>query len=191
MANNKMGQQNFMLDTNVFNNIIKNEKNINDFKKYSTIKNINFYATCLQLNEIKEVKDLDKKDTLLKIFKEILKKSDFPVSFMYDVPGAGWNQGRMGVSGDLCHQIKEKMSSNLKIKDKNDKTGKKYKYNRTQRAKQSQHCHSFDANIAKASIHNKHTLVTDDKLLYDTIKEDFNAKCITYQKLQEICIKYI
>ncbi len=165
-----------MFDTNVFNHILDGAA---DLKPY--LGKAKFYATHLQLDEINETPDDERRAALLKVFEEITSSSIPTETFVLDT--SRLNEAKLGgesfvptesaVYGTSKYgQAKYSQSDNLyesitlKLKRKRSNTE--------------------DALIAETAIKNKYTFVTHDSDLFRVVTEFGGACANIHQVLQEL-----
>lgn len=136
----------FMFDTNIFNDILNNNIQINWPNEF------NYYVTHIQFDELNETRNTDRKNELLKTFKEI------------DTEEILTESGKVGISKvDKCKVGDNKLYYLLLAKlQKLD--GKKKKWKNQPR----------DILIAETCIKNKLILITNDGNLGEVMTE-FNG----------------
>ncbi|WP_345993621.1 hypothetical protein [Sulfurimonas sp. HSL-1716] len=136
----------YMLDTNIFNIILDEEKiNISDFKN-----NITCYATHIQYDEINKTKSEKRRNELNQIF-SLVRDAMLPTeTFVLDK--SRYDAARLS-DGVLYQEIKNYMNTLNKKKKKNEE----------------------DALIAETAIKNNLVLVTSDPELRQAMKK-FNGK---------------
>jgi predicted nucleic acid-binding protein len=126
---------NYMVDTNVFNWLVQGYLAIDDLPSDG-----DFFATPVQRAELEATRDDAKRGALLANFSEVV-TGLYSAPFTFDVPGAGFDQGRM-TDGILASAIRS------------DLDGERKKRNNIQ-----------DALIAETAITTGFTLVTCDRTL--------------------------
>lgn len=131
----------YMFDTNIFNDILNENININTFKD-----NITCFATNVQYDEINKTNNTTRREKLNTVFSSLDTTKLATETFCYDI--SRLDIDKLG-DGMLYTEIKEFMDNINKKKKNNER----------------------DALIAETSIQNKLTLVTHDKELYKAVTE--------------------
>jgi predicted nucleic acid-binding protein len=153
----------FMFDTNVFNAILDGSIKIEQFPR-----NLKYYVTHIQYDEICNTKNEVRRRELLKIMEKV------PIEVIA-TEGAVYGVSRYGIAkymSDADAKQYDEMLRELKELDK--KTGKKKPVKNQAR----------DVLIALTSIKNCLILVTEDKNLKKVAKE-FNGQSITFEEFLE------
>jgi predicted nucleic acid-binding protein len=132
---------NYMFDTNVFNETLDQSVDV------SSIGNVTFYVTHIQLNEIQATKNQKRKEQLLKTFHEVKKTSISTESAVWDV--SEWGNAKWGSANGMYQPIVNRLGE-LNKKKKNN---------------------TQDSLIAETAIINKQILVTNDKDLQQVVGE--------------------
>ena len=145
-----------MLDTNVFNRVLKEKISLSSFGEHRLL------VTGIQRDELNKTKDDTKRTALLATFEAISPEVVLASSFALDIEGAGfgqayWNDG----SGNF-----EKMRKRLKELDHNKKPLNQER----------------DILIAETSIKNSATLVSNDRNLRQVVSE-FGGHAIELEML--------
>lgn len=141
--------KNYLLDTNIFSNLIAGKLTPGDLPSDGQ-----FWATPVQLQELKEAKADSNRDRLLSLFKELVGVDrTIPAAFAFDVPGAGWNQGEWRNDGSSWQTLKKDLDEAWE-----KKPGKKRKSSKKEN-------NAKDASIAEAAKFNKFILLTCDSAL--------------------------
>ena len=139
----------YMFDTNIFNRILDGAIEISGFRGRA-----HFYATHIQLDELKATSNVQRREELLAVFEEVVGNNKIPTeSFSLDV---SWlDEAKLGdKENDLCSQIKTELD-----KLNNNKT------NNIQ-----------DSLITETAMKNGLTLVTHDSHLF-FVATKFGAAC--------------
>jgi len=130
-----------MFDTNIFNQIVDDNINIASLKQSNK-----YYTTHIQLDEISDTGDKERKSFLLGMFQEIGNEKVPTESAVWDV--SKWDEAKFS-NGDLYTLLLQELNkSKPRDKDNNIK----------------------DALIAETSIKNGFILVTADSALYRIVK---------------------
>lgn len=139
----------YMFDTNIFNRILDGLVEITKFHK-----NARFYATHVQLDELRATSNAKRRGELITVFEEIAGNNKIPTeSFVLDV--SRLDEAKLeDDENDLYSKIKAKLDRLNKNKPNNIQ----------------------DALIAETAIKNHITLVTEDSDLL-TITSSFGGKC--------------
>jgi predicted nucleic acid-binding protein len=124
-----------MFDTNIFNHILDGKSEINEF-----CGKARFYATHVQIDEIKKTSDIKRRQELLAIFEEMAGNNKIPTeSFVLGV--SRLNEAKLGdKKKDLYSKIKTSLDKRNRNKPNNIE----------------------DALIAETSVKNSLVLVTHD-----------------------------
>jgi predicted nucleic acid-binding protein len=140
-----------MFDTNVFNWLVQRDLSINDLPL-----NGEFVATPVQRSELEATPGDEKREALLAKFSEVVTDL-YSAPFAFDVPGAGFDQGRW-TDGKLASAIRSDLDRHRK------------KRNNIQ-----------DALIAETAITNGFTLVTCDGALRH-VAEAHGCQVLLFEK---------
>jgi predicted nucleic acid-binding protein len=138
---------NYMLDANIFSNLVEGKLRLNDLPSDGQ-----FWATPVQLEELKNAKDSVVKAELLSRFKAMIidQGTQVPAAFAFDVAGAGFDEGILRSDGRLWHELKEELDTEWEKKLRKKKKNSKKENNLK------------DASIAEAAKFNDFVLVTCD-----------------------------
>jgi predicted nucleic acid-binding protein len=134
----------YMLDTNVFSKIVSEKILVSDLPQGT------FWATTVQLEELKDTQGDQKKQQLLSLFKELI-PSMIPPGLTWGVKGAGWGEGEWRTDGSLWDLLKKELDEAWARKP----SRKRKSSNKENNPK--------DATIAEAAKFNDFTLLTFDK----------------------------
>jgi rRNA-processing protein FCF1 len=126
----------FMFDTNIFNRILDEKIDINNFSK----KEYDYFVTHVQYDELNKTRDSERRKKLLKVFKSLHKKEIATESCLMNI--SKMNKSKMG-NGNLHKKI---LSELQKLEGK----------------KKSKHNQPIDALIVETSLSNSIVLVTND-----------------------------
>lgn len=130
----------FMFDTMIFNKILDNQIDINNFSNSNK-----YYITHIQLDEIKNTRNKKRRKDLLKVLFGIPSEPTPTESFVLGISRLGMAKlGNGGIYALLLNELEKN-----KPQDKNNKK---------------------DALIGETSINNSLILVTDEKALEETIR---------------------
>lgn len=145
----------YMFDTNIFNRILDGVVEITKFRDKAS-----FYATHVQLDELKATSNTKRRQELIAVFEEVVGKNRVStVSFVLDI--SRLDEAKLG------HEENNQYS---KIKAELDKRNN----SRLNNIK--------DALIAETAIKNKTTLVTEDTDLMSVMKS-FGGKCANINEI--------
>jgi len=144
----------YMLDTNVFNAVLKEQLSIENFK------GIPLFATHIQADELRATRTRAIADQLLLVFQVIAPNNTPTRSAVWDV--SAWGEACWSDDDGLF----EKMLSRLQVLDK---AAKKRSSPRNQRC---------DILIAETAVKDNLTLVTDDQNLR-CVAEEFGGEAMT------------
>ena len=97
----------YMFDTNVINWLVQGDLSIDDLPS-----NGDFVATAVQRAELEATRGKAKREALLAKFSEVVTKL-YSAPFAFDVPGAGFDQGRF-TDGKLASAIRSDLDSEQK-----------------------------------------------------------------------------
>jgi predicted nucleic acid-binding protein len=150
--------QTYMLDTNVFNNLLDQKTSASLFAGHHVI------ATGIQADELRATRNEGRRASLLDVFKEVAPVRTLASSFALDIEGAGldqayWNDG----TGQF-----EKMLARLEMLDQ--KKGRRTNQTR-------------DILIAETAIKNGAILITGDFNLRQVMSE-FGGRAISLDEFQ-------
>jgi predicted nucleic acid-binding protein len=145
----------YMFDTNIFNHILDGKFEINEFRSKA-----HFYATHVQIDEIKNTSDIKRRQELLDIFEVIAGNNKIPTeSFILGV--SRLNEAKLGdKKKDLYSKIKTALDKRNRNKPNNIQ----------------------DALIAETSMKNSLVLVTHDSDLF-LVATKFNVACANIHKI--------
>ena len=131
-----------MFDTNVFNRILDGKIGV------KTLPNTEpFYVTHIQRNEIENTKNPERREALLSTFHGI-GHSQVPTESAY-WGVSEWGSAKWSADDGVIEEIIKRLNRKNKNKENN----------------------GLDALIAETAIKNEHTLVTDDRVLREVVKE--------------------
>lgn len=145
---------NYMFDTNVFNRILDGAVEVSGFRGKAR-----FYATHVQLDELKRTSNTKRREELISVFEEITDTNVPTESFVLGV--SRLDEAKLGGDED---QLYTAMKAELDKLNKN-------KPNNIQ-----------DALIAETAIKNQFALVTEDTDLL-TVAKNFNGKCAEIKQM--------
>ena len=143
----------YMLDTTVFNYILRDDVDLS-----SLPENAMFLVTHVQLNEIQDTPNDEKRQRLLRVFAEVPSKRVPTESAMWDV--SEWGEAKWSKEDGLFEAMLASLNKRNGSKKNNGK----------------------DVLIAETAIRDGHVLVTDDSDLANVVRE-FNGKTIPFQEL--------
>jgi len=139
----------YMLDTNVFGNLVDGSFHLEDLPSDGQ-----FWATPVQWAEI--IKAPDKVQTK---FKELIADQKMILAgFAFDIPGAGWGESEWRQDGKLWHALKKELDDALEIRWASNHV-------KEEKRKREKEKNSKDASIAEAAMFNCFTFITSDKAL--------------------------
>ena len=153
----------YMLDTNVFNRVLKHHLAVDDFRKVSLV------TTHVQADELRNTKDTVIKDALLAIFEEIGPEATPTRSAVFDVSSwdeAGWGD-EDGVFEKMLCRLKELDAASIKKKKKR----KPNEFNQER-----------DILMAETAVKNELTLVSNDENLR-LVTTEFAGNAIALDEL--------
>lgn len=145
----------FMFDTNIFNCILDEKIDINNFSK----KKYDYFVTHVQYDELNKTGDFERRKKLLKVFKSLHKKEIATESCLMDI--SKMNKSKMG-NGNLHKKI---LSELQKLEGK----------------KKSKHNQPIDALIVETSLSNSIVLVTNDIKL-KKLMESIGGTAISFKE---------
>jgi len=143
----------YMLDTTVFNHIVRDDVDLSSLPENAT-----FLVTHIQLNEIQATRNEEKRQRLLRVFAEVPSKRVPTESAMWDV--SEWREAKWGKEDGLFEAMLASLNKRNGSKENNGK----------------------DVLIAETAIRNGYALVTDDSDLANVVRE-FNGKTIHFHEL--------
>lgn len=144
----------YMFDTNVFNRILDGAVEISEFRGKA-----HFYATHVQLDELKRTSNTQRRQELIAVFEEVTDTKVPTESFVLGVSRLG--EAKLGGDEDhLCSEMKAEIDKLNKNKPNNIQ----------------------DALIAETAIKNQFTLVTEDTDLL-TVAKKFGGKCADIKQM--------
>ncbi len=147
-----------MFDTNIFNRILDGK-----IKPDSLPKNLKYYVTHVQKDEIEKTPDINRRQKLLEIFKVINQKKIPTETTLYGF--SPWGESKYGAYGGLY----DKVLARIQELDKED------------RKRKTQENQIRDALIAETCIKNQLVLVSDDKNLRKAVQE-FGGIAIPFER---------
>lgn len=148
----------FMLDTVIFNRLLANPDKLERLLKFK------LYATHVQLDELSQTPQKQKKKQLIGVFEKVDAETLPTTSAAWDV--SDWDQAGWGNSDGLY----ETLLNTLEIADKNAKKKHRDPKNRHR-----------DVLIAETAIRHNLTVLTEDKTLLQTIEKcGGNASSLGY-----------
>lgn len=138
----------YMLDTNIFDALVKGWLTVDRFPSDGTL-----CATHVQLEELKNTKDSERRSRLSETFTKIITATGVTLDagFAFDIAGAGLNQGVWRSDGALYRALKNGLDEAWERKSKRDQRRSKKENN------------AKDALIAEAAKFNDCTLLTRDR----------------------------
>ena len=148
----------YMFDTNIFNRILDGAIDIFELRG-----RVHFYATHIQLDELKATSNDQRRQELLAVFEEVVESNQIPTeSFFLDV--SQLDQATLGdEENDLCSRIKEELNKRNKNKTNNIQ----------------------DSLITETAMKNGLILVTHDSDLF-LVATKFRVACVNvYQVMLE------
>ena len=153
--------QNYMLDTNVFSELVHKGLTLNDLPQDGQ-----FWATPVQLTELNHAKP-NLRARLSALFKEMIVRNNrnIPPAFAFGVEGAGFDQGQWGGDAALWDAIKRDLDDAWDRKPNRQKKKSKRENNLQ------------DASIAEAAKSNNFTLITCDKA-FDAVGRKHGIKVL-------------
>jgi predicted nucleic acid-binding protein len=140
----------YMFDTNIFSNLV-----MGIIRQDELPQDGQFWATSVQLEELKNTRDAGIRMRLLSTFKEMIidRKTQIPPGFAFGVAGAGFGEGEWRRDGTLWQLLKNDLDDAWENLPNKKKKSKK-KDNNIQ-----------DASIAEAASSNGFILITGDRTL--------------------------
>jgi type I restriction enzyme S subunit len=153
----------FMFDTNVFNAIIDKRIDLRQLPR-----NLKYYVTHIQYDEIYNTQDEERKRELLEIMKKVPNEIIATEGTVYDVSKYGMAKYMSEADAKLYDEMLRR------LKELDEKAGKKKPVENQAR----------DVLIALTSIKNCLILVTEDKNL-KKVTEEFNGQAITFEQFQK------
>jgi predicted nucleic acid-binding protein len=151
-------EQTYMLDTNVFNDLLDQKISASLFAGHHVI------AVGIQADELRATKNDERRTALLDMFKEVAPVSALASSFAFGIEGAGFDQADWN---DGTGQV-EKMLARLEMLDQK----------KDRRANQLR-----DILIAETAIKNGATLISGDFNLRQVMSE-FSGRAISLDEFQ-------
>lgn len=147
----------YMFDTNIFNRILDGVVAITKFREKA-----HFYATHVQLDELKATSNTQRRQELISVFEEVAGNNKVPTeSFVLGV--SRLDEAKLGdEENDLYSKIKTELDKRNKNKPNNIQ----------------------DALISETAIKNKITLVTEDTDLL-AITKSFCSKCANIDEMRD------
>jgi predicted nucleic acid-binding protein len=147
----------YMFDTNIFNRILDAVVAITKFREKA-----HFYATHVQLDELKATSNTQRRQELISVFDEVAGNNKIPTeSFVLGV--SRLDEAKLGdEENDLYSKIKTELDKRNKNKPNNIQ----------------------DALISETAIKNKITLVTEDTDLL-AITKSFCGKCANIDEMRD------
>jgi len=143
-----------MFDTNVFNRILDGAVEVSGFRG-----NARFYATHVQLDELKRTSNTKRREELISVFEEVTDTKVPTESFVLGV--SRLDEAKLGGDEDqLCTAMKAELDKLNKNKPNNIQ----------------------DALIAETAIKNQFTLVTEDTDLL-TVAKKFSGMCAGIEQM--------
>jgi restriction endonuclease S subunit/predicted nucleic acid-binding protein len=153
----------FMFDTNIFNAIL--DRHI-DLKQLP--RNLKYYVTHIQYDEIYNTQDEERRRELLEIMEKV--PSEFIVT-----EGAAYDVSKYGMAKYMSEAYAKQYNEMLRrLKELDEKSGKK----------KSPENHVRDILIALTCMKNCLTLVTNDENLKE-VAQEFQCSVITFEQLLE------
>lgn len=147
----------YMFDTNIFNRILDGVHAIVEITKFHG--KAHFYATHVQLDELKKTSNTQRRQELIAVFEEVAGTKVPTESFVLNV--SRLDEANVGEEeNDLYSKIKAELDKLNKNKPNNIQ----------------------DALIAETAIKNQFTLITEDNDLLTVVKQ-FDGKCGNVQQL--------
>lgn len=145
----------YMFDTNIFNRILDGVVEITKFYEKA-----HFYATHVQLDELKATSNAHRRQELISVFEEVAGNNKVPTeSFVLGV--SRLDEAKLGdEENDLYSKIKAEIDKRNKNKSNNIQ----------------------DALIAETTIKNKITLITEDTDLL-AVTKSFRGKCASINEM--------
>ena len=148
-----------MLDTNLFNDVLSESVPVKTFCE------LRLFATHVQADELRATKNLERRNALLSVFKDIEPENVVTRSAVWNV--TAWNQANWSKDDGVF----EKMLARLKELDAASKK---------KRPLANQQC---DILIAETAVKNGLTLVTGDRNLR-VVTSEFGGRAVTLAELQ-------
>ena len=142
-----------MLDTTVFNHIVRDDVDLSSLPENAT-----FLVTHIQLNEIQATRNEEKRQRLLRVFAEVPSKQVPTESAVWGV--SEWGEAKWGKEDGLFEAMLASLNNRNESKENNGK----------------------DVLIAETAIRNGYVLATDDGDLANVVRE-FNGKTIHFHEL--------
>ena len=140
----------YVVDTNIFNNLVDGVFRIEDLPSDSP-----FLATHVQIDELNNTKDAERRARLFLMFAEVRPQVVPTESFVWDV--SRWDHGKWG-DGILYEKLKQDLDALNKSKANNAR----------------------DILIAEVAIVNEYTLLTADRDLATVVKKH-GGKVVYYE----------
>jgi restriction endonuclease S subunit/predicted nucleic acid-binding protein len=153
----------FMFDTNVFNAIIDKRIDLAQLPR-----NLKYYVTHIQYDEICNTQDEERRRELLEIMKKVPNEVVATEGAVYGVSKYGMAKYMSEADAKLYYEMLRR------LKELDEKAGKKKPVENQAR----------DVLIALTSIKNCLVLVTEDKNL-KKVTEEFNGQAITFEQFQK------
>ena len=142
----------FMFDTNVFNQILNGKIDIGTLPTDKP-----YIVTHIQINEIENTKNPEKREALLKIFHSVGKTQVPTESAYWDI--SEWGAAKWNAEDGVIEKIIEKLNAKNNKKENN----------------------LLDALISETALKNKYLLVTDDRHLREVMQE-MGGSAVSFQE---------